>query len=97
MRFHASPTVINKSHPCSAGPQLSPGGGASAALAIVRQHLTPLAQRHPQLQPQLKAALAQLLPPPGAGSGAFYAQLQLTASKGAVSVSSCRGRGRGAH
>lgn len=40
-------------------------GGATAALAFVRSHLSPLAQQHPQLQPLLKASLAALLPATG--------------------------------
>ena len=37
------------------------GGGMAAAVAVVRQHMSPLAQQHPELQPQLKAAMAELL------------------------------------
>lgn len=45
------------------------GAGASEALAVVRQRLSPLAQQHPELQPQLKAAMALLLPLAGAPEG----------------------------
>lgn len=45
------------------------GGGTTAALAVVRQHLSPLAQQHPDLQPQLKATLALLLPLSAAAGG----------------------------
>lgn len=41
----------------------------AAALAVMRQHLSPLAQQHPELQPQLKAALALLVPLPSAAAG----------------------------
>lgn len=77
--------------------QLAPaaGGGANmaAALAVVRQHLSPLAQQHPELQPQLKAALAMMLPLPSAAGGgdagdaAAKAQQQGVADALAVSVS----------
>lgn len=43
---------------------------------MVRQDLSPLAQQDPELQPQLKAALALLLPLPAAGSGGDAAVLK---------------------
>ena len=54
--------------------------GTAPALSYVRQHLSPLAQQHPDLlQPQLKTLLAALLPLPagaGMGSGADGSQQQ---------------------
>ncbi|KAL4859135.1 Huntingtin-interacting protein K [Chlorella vulgaris] len=57
------------------------GGGSAAALLVARQHLSPLAQQHPELQPQLKAALAAALlplpaPPGGSAEGSAAAQKQ---------------------
>lgn len=68
------PTVAFALHHCRFLHQLAAapasGGGTAAALAIVRQQLSPLAQQHPELlQTQLKAALALLLPLPAAGGG----------------------------
>ena len=62
-----NPAVAFALHRCRFLQHLAAGGssGTDAALAIVRQHLSPLAQQHPELQGQLKAALAQLLPLPG--------------------------------
>lgn len=56
-------------HRCRFLQQLAGGGGTAAALVVVRQDLSPLAQQQPELQPQLKAALALLLPLPVAGAG----------------------------
>lgn len=62
------------------------GGGTPAALAVLRQHLSPLAQQHPaMLQPQLKGALAQLLPlPAGAEDPAAVAAQQQRQQQQAV-------------
>lgn len=55
-------------HRCRFLQHLSSSGGTAAALAVVRQDLSPLAQQEPELQPQLKAALALLLPLPAAAT-----------------------------
>lgn len=66
------------------------GGGSAAALAVVRQHLSPLAQQHSELQPQLKAALAQLLPlSSAAGDDAAAIKQRQQGVADAVVVSCC--------
>lgn len=63
------PTAAFALHRCRFLHQLSSSGGMAAALAVVRQDLSPLAQQAPELQPQLKAVLALLLPLPAAAMG----------------------------
>lgn len=60
---------------CSCALQLVEAGELPAALQLARSQLTPLADKHPELLPCLKASMALLLPGPAAGGSNGSAEL----------------------